>query len=179
MNNEILKVILSAEEIDNICKRLGEQISKDYEGKKPLIVGLLKGCQPFMSDLIKHISIHMQLDYMLVSSYHGGTYSSGSVTIKKDIESNPKGRHIIIIDDIIDTGFTLKNITNLFKDKEAASVKVCCLLDKPEGRKVDITADYIGTTIPLEFVVGYGLDYDGYYRNLPYIGVLKPEVYTK
>ena len=179
MKNDFERVLINKEQLQARVKELAAQIDKDYEGKKPLIVGLLKGCQPFMSDLIKHISIHMQLDYMLVSSYHGGTYSSGSVTIKKDLESNPKGRHIIIIDDIIDTGFTLKNITNLFKDKEAASVKVCCLLDKPEGRKVDITADYIGTTIPLEFVVGYGLDYDGYYRNLPYIGVLKPEVYTK
>ena len=178
MNNDILKVVLTKEEIDQVCKRLGEEITRDYHDKKPIIVGLLKGCQPFMSDLVKHISTYIKIDYMLASSYEG-INSTGHVTVKKDIETFVEGQDVIIVDDIIDTGFTLKSVISLFKEKKVRSVKTCCLLDKPEGRKVDLKADYAGLTVPNEFVVGYGLDYNGYYRNLPYIGVLKPEVYTK
>lgn len=178
MNNDILKVVISKEEIEDVCKKLGEQISKDYKDKKPIIVGLLKGCQPFMSDLVKYIKTYIKLDYMVASSYEGIT-STGHVTVKKDIETFVEGEDVIIVDDIIDTGFTLKSVVCLFKEKKVRSVKTCCLLDKPEGRKVDLKADYVGLTVPNEFVVGYGLDYNGYYRNLPYIGVLKPEVYKK
>lgn len=176
MKNDILKTIISKEEIQTICQRLGEEISRDYANKKPIIIGLLKGCLPFMSDLVKHINSYVTLDYMSVSSYDGMA-STGAITIKKDVESVIEGRDIIIVDDIIDTGVTLLNIVEFFKEKKANSIKTCCLLDKPEGRKVAIEADYVGTTIPKEFVVGYGLDFNGYYRNLPFIGILKKEVY--
>lgn len=179
MENDILKVIASREDIDSICKRLGDEITKDYQDKKPIVVGLLKGCLPFMSDLTKHINTYITLDYMAVSSYNGGTESSGKIKIKKDIESNIENKDVIIVDDIMDTGITLSEITALFKSRNARSVKTCVLLNKPLGRKVNIEADYIGMEIPKEFVVGYGLDYEGYYRNLPYIGVLKPNVYEK
>lgn len=176
MKNDILKTIISKEEIQTICQRLGEEISRDYANKKPIIIGLLKGCLPFMSDLVKHINGYVTLDYMSVSSYDGMA-STGAITIKKDVESVIEGRDIIIVDDIIDTGVTLLNIVEFFKEKKANSIKTCCLLDKPEGRKVAIEADYVGTTIPKKFVVGYGLDFNGYYRNLPFIGILKKEVY--
>lgn len=178
MHNDILKVVVTENEIENICSKLGAEITKDYEGKCPVVIGLLKGCQPFMSDLIKKINTYIILDYMSVSSYDGMS-STGSITIKKDIECDVKGRDVIIVDDIIDTGVTLLNITNYFKEKQVKSVKTVCLLDKPEGRKVDLKADYAGMIVPKEFVVGYGLDYNGLYRNLPYIGVLKREVYEK
>lgn len=178
MENDILKVIVSAKEIDEICARLGKKITNDYKGKTPIVIGLLKGCQPFMSDLIKHINTYMSIDYMSVSSYDGMS-STGSITIKKDIETDVRGRDVIIVDDIIDTGVTLLNITNLFKERHVKSIKTVCLLDKPEGRKVDLKADYAGLIVPKEFVVGYGLDYNGLYRNLPYIGILKREVYEK
>ena len=129
--------------------------------------------------MIKHVDTDIELDFMLVSSYHGGTTSSGVINIIKDIDQDITGRDILFVEDIIDTGQTLKNLCNLFKERNAASVKIATLLDKPEGRIVDIEADYTCFTIPNEFVVGYGLDYDEYYRNLPYVGVLKEEVYTK
>ena len=175
MENDILKVIVSSKEIDEICARLGKKITNDYEGKTPIVIGLLKGCQPFMSDLIKHINTYMSIDYMSVSSYDGMS-STGSITIKKDIETDVRGRDVIIVDDIIDTGVTLLNITNLFKERHVKSIKTVCLLDKPEGRKVDLKADYAGLIVPKEFVVGYGLDYNGLYRNLPYIGFIEDEV---
>lgn len=178
MENDILKVIVSAKEIDAICEHLGKEITKDYDGKYPIVIGLLKGCQPFMSDLIKYINTYISVDYMSVSSYDGMS-STGSITIKKDIEVDVKGRDVIVVDDIIDTGVTLLNIINLFKEKHVRSIKTVCLLDKPEGRKVDLNADYVGMIVPKEFVVGYGLDYNGLYRNLPYVGVLKREVYEK
>ena len=132
-----------------------------------------------MAELIKHVDTHIELDFMLVSSYHGGTASSGVINIIKDIDQDIAGRDVLFIEDIIDTGQTLKNLCNLFKERNAASVKIATLLDKPEGRVVDINADYTCFTIPNEFVVGYGLDYEEYYRNIPYVGVLKEEVYTK
>lgn len=176
MKADILKTVVSEKEIESICERLGKQISKDYEGKEPIIIGLLKGCLPFMSDLVKNITGYVKLDYMSVSSYDGMS-STGSITIKKDIDTSVEGKDVIIVDDIIDTGVTLLNITQYFKEKKVNSIKTCCLLDKPEGRKVDIKADYVGMDIPKEFVVGYGLDFNGLYRNLPFIGVLKKEVY--
>ncbi|NLK12226.1 MAG: hypoxanthine phosphoribosyltransferase [Candidatus Phytoplasma sp.] len=179
MHNDIQKVLVSEKEILEICQRLGDQISKDYQGKKPIFVGLLKGCVPFMSDLAKHISIHLEMAYMSVSSYHGGITSSGDVNIKLDLDMSIKNRDVIIVEDIVDTGLTLTAIVDLLKHRNAKSVKVVTLLDKPEGRKVPFVADYVGTVIPKEFVVGYGLDYDELYRNLPYVGVLKPEIYSK
>lgn len=160
-------------------KELGQIIAKEYADKKPLLVGILKGSIPFMAELIKHIDAHIETDYMVVSSYHGGTESSGTVKIIKDLDNSVAGRHIIFVEDIIDTGRTLKELKELFALRQAASIKIATLLDKPEGRVVEIEPDYTCFTIPNEFVVGFGLDYDENYRNLPYVGVLKEEVYTK
>lgn len=179
LEQDIKKVLVSHEEIVAAAKKLGHQLTVDYQGKKPIFVGILKGSVPFMAELIKHVDTDIELDFMLVSSYHGGTTSSGVINIIKDIDQDITGRDILFVEDIIDTGQTLKNLCNLFKERNAASVKIATLLDKPEGRIVDIEADYTCFTIPNEFVVGYGLDYDEYYRNLPYVGVLKEEVYTK
>ena len=179
LEQDIKKVLVSHEEIVAAAKKLGQQLTADYQGKKPILVGILKGSVPFMAELIKHVDTDIELDFMLVSSYHGGTTSSGVINIIKDIDQDITGRDILFVEDIIDTGQTLKNLFNLFKERNAASVKIATLLDKPEGRIVDIEADYTCFTIPNEFVVGYGLDYDEYYRNLPYVGVLKEEVYTK
>ncbi|MDL2431608.1 hypoxanthine phosphoribosyltransferase [Streptococcus cristatus] len=179
LEQDIKKVLVSHEEIVTAAKKLGQQLTADYQGKKPIFVGILKGSVPFMAELIKHVDTDIELDFMLVSSYHGGTTSSGVINIIKDIDQDITGRDILFVEDIIDTGQTLKNLCNLFKERNAASVKIATLLDKPEGRIVDIEADYTCFTIPNEFVVGYGLDYDEYYRNLPYVGVLKEEVYTK
>lgn len=171
--------MISHDEIVDAAKKLGQQLTKDYQGKNPIFVGILKGSVPFMAELIKHIDTHIELDFMLVSSYHGGTASSGVINVIKDIDQDITGRDILFVEDIIDTGQTLKNLCNLFKERNAASVKIATLLDKPEGRVVEIDADYTCFTIPNEFVVGYGLDYNENYRNIPYIGILKEEVYTK
>lgn len=179
LEQDIKKILITHEEIVTAAKKLGKQLTVDYQDKKPIFVGILKGSVPFMAELIKHVDTHIELDFMLVSSYHGGTASSGVINIIKDIDQDIAGRDVLFIEDIIDTGQTLKNLCNLFKERNAASVKIATLLDKPEGRIVDIEADYTCFTIPNEFVVGYGLDYDEYYRNLPYVGVLKEEVYTK
>lgn len=178
MENDILKVLITEDEIKDICKRLGEQISKDYEGKNLLVVSLLKGAVVFMSDLMRNITCKCQIDFMAVSSYKG-TSSTGVVQFKKDLDIDPDGCDILIVEDILDTGLTLKYIVDVLKNKNANSVKICAFLDKPENRKTDIKADYVGTLVPNEFVVGYGLDYAEEYRNLPYVGVLKPEIYSK
>ncbi|HEU3879810.1 TPA: hypoxanthine phosphoribosyltransferase [Streptococcus pneumoniae] len=178
LENDIKKVLVSHDEITEVAKKLGAQLTKDYAGKNPILVGILKGSIPFMAELVKHIDIHIEMDFMMVSSYHGGTASSGVINIKQDVTQDIKGRHVLFVEDIIDTGQTLKNLRDMFKEREAASVKIATLLDKPEGRVVEIEADYTCFTIPNEFVVGYGLDYKENYRNLPYIGVLKEEVYS-
>ena len=179
LKQDIKKILISHEEIVDAAKKLSQQLTKDYQGKNPIFVGILKGSVPFMAELIKHIDTHIELDFMLVSSYHGGTASSGVINVIKDIDQDITGRDILFVEDIIDTGQTLKNLCNLFKERNAASVKIATLLDKPEGRVVEINADYTCFTIPNEFVVGYGLDYNENYRNIPYIGILKEEVYTK
>lgn len=179
LEKDIKKVLISHDEIVAAAKKLGAQLTEDYHGNNPILVGVLKGSVPFMAELIKHIDTHIELDFMIVSSYHGGTSSSGVINIKKDVDQDVAGRHILFIEDIIDTGKTLKSLCEMFKDRNAASVKIATLLDKPEGRLVEIEADYTCFTIPNEFVVGYGLDYVENYRNLPYVGILKEEVYTK
>lgn len=179
LDKDIKKILVSEEEIFEKSKELGQIIAKEYADKKPLLVGILKGSIPFMAELIKHIDTHIETDYMVVSSYHGGTESSGTVKIIKDLDNSVAGRHIIFVEDIIDTGRTLKELKELFALRQAASIKIATLLDKPEGRVVEIEPDYTCFTIPNEFVVGFGLDYDENYRNLPYVGVLKEEVYTK
>lgn len=178
LENDIKKVLVSHDEITEAAKKLGAQLTKDYAGKNPILVGILKGSIHFMAELVKHIDTHIEMDFMMVSSYHGGTASSGVINIKQDVTQDIKGRHVLFVEDIIDTGQTLKNLRDMFKEREAASVKIATLLDKPEGRVVEIEADYTCFTIPNEFVVGYGLDYKENYRNLPYIGVLKEEVYS-
>ena len=179
LEQDIKKILISHAEIVTAARELGQKLTEDYQGKNPILVGILKGSVPFMAELIKHIDTHIELDFMLVSSYHGGTSSSGVINIIKDMDQDIKGRDILFVEDIIDTGKTLKSLKELFEGRQPASVKIATLLDKPEGRLVEIEADYTCFTIPNEFVVGYGLDYDENYRNLPYIGVLKEEVYSK
>ena len=178
LENDIKKILVSHDKITEAAKKLGAQLTKDYAGKNPILVGILKGSIPFMAELVKHIDTHIEMDFMMVSSYHGGTASSGVINIKQDVTQDIKGRDVLFVEDIIDTGQTLKNLRDMFIEREASSVKIATLLDKPEGRVVEIEADYTCFTIPNEFVVGYGLDYKENYRNLPYVGVLKEEVYS-
>ena len=177
LERDIEKTFYSEEQIQERVKALGAVISKDYADKNPLVVGVLKGAVPFLSDLVRSMNIHMEMDFMDVSSYGNATVSSGEVRILKDLSTVVEGRHILIVEDIIDSGRTLKYLVELLKHRKAASVKIVTMLDKPEGRVVDMDADYIGFEVPNEFVVGYGLDYAEDYRNMPYIGILKPEIY--
>ncbi len=179
MENDIKKVLYTHQEIVAKAKELGTKISTDYEtcDSAPMLVGLLRGSVPFMAELMLHISIHVETDFMDVSSYEG-MESTGDIKILKDLDSSVKGRDVLIVEDIIDTGRTLQTVMGMLRQRGANSVKVVSLLDKPEGRKVELEGDYIGFTIPKEFVVGYGLDFNELYRNLPFIGVLKEEVYS-
>ncbi|AXQ77618.1 hypoxanthine phosphoribosyltransferase [Streptococcus chenjunshii] len=177
LEQDIERVLYSEKEIIDKTKELGAQLTKDYHGKNPLLVGVLKGSVPFMAELMKHIDTQIEIDFMVVSSYHGRTRSSGEVKILKDVDTNVEGRDVVFIEDIIDTGRTLKYLRDMFKYRQAKSVKIATLFDKPEGRVVDIDADYICYNVPNEFIVGFGLDYAENYRNLPYVGILKEEVY--
>lgn len=178
MHNAIDKVLVTHEEIVQRCVELGKEITKDYSeaGSIPYLVALLKGSVPFLSEIVKHIDMDIQFDFMDVSSYEG-TQSIGDVRVNKDLDGSVKGVSILLVEDIVDTGRTLKEVTRMLKNKGAADVKVVSLLDKPSRRVVDINADYVGFEIPNEFAVGFGLDYNQKYRNLPYVGVLKKEVY--
>lgn len=177
MHNDIDHILISREDINKKCKEIGQQLTVEYEGKFPLVIGVLKGALPFMSDIIRNIETHLEMDFMDVSSYGGEMRSSGEVKIVKDLDTKAEGRDLLIIEDIIDSGLTLSYLVDLFKYRKAKSIKIVTLLDKPSGRTAAIKADLVGFEVPNEFVVGYGLDYDQKYRNLPYIGVLKPEVY--
>jgi hypoxanthine phosphoribosyltransferase len=179
MHHDIEEIIVSEQEIIEICTRLGEQVTKDYKGKKPLMIGLLKGCIPFMAEFAKHVDLYVDMEYLSVSSYHGGIQSTGDVKITKDSDVSLKDRDLIIVEDIVDTASTITTMIDVFKSRGAASVRVVTLLDKPDGRVKPYEPDYIGKTIPKKFVVGFGLDYEELYRNLPYVGVLKKEVYSK
>ncbi|AKF93616.1 hypoxanthine phosphoribosyltransferase [Brevibacillus laterosporus] len=179
MNNDIKEIMLSKEEIDQKVKELGKILADEYRDKNPLVICILKGAVVFMADLLREMDIKCEMDFMAVSSYGNSTESSGVVRILKDLDTTVQNRHVLIVEDIMDSGLTLSHLVELLKQRHAASVKVVTLLNKPERRKVDISPDYSGFTIPDEFVVGYGLDYAETYRNLPYIGVLKPEVYSK
>lgn len=174
-----VKVLFDSDQIQAKCEELGEQLSKDYKDKNVLLVGLLKGCIPFMSDLMRHITIPIRVDFMDVSSYHGGTFSSGQVKINKDLDTNIEGVDVLIAEDIVDTGQTLDVVIRMLKLRKPNSIRIVTLLDKPEGRVVDLKPDYVGFTISKMFVLGYGLDYDEYYRNLPYIGVVNTEEVSK
>lgn len=179
MENAIQQVLLTEEQIANKVKELGSQISRDYAGKNLMMVSVLKGSVVFMADLMRAITVPCQIDFMCVSSYGSGTESSGVVKIIKDLDINLHGLDLLIVEDILDSGKTLHYITKMLSDRGTASIRIATLLDKPERRAAPLTPDYCCFTVPDEFVVGYGLDYDEKFRNLPYIGVLKPEVYTK
>lgn len=179
MHKDLAYVLLAEEAIQKRVEELGRQITRDYEGKELVLVGILKGAVVFFSDLIRHVELPMSMDFMAISSYGNATKSAGVVRILKDLDKDIVGKHIIIVEDIVDSGLTLSFLKENLVSRGAASLRICALLDKPERRKVDIKADYQGFTIPDAFVVGYGLDYAERYRNLPYIGVLKPEIYTK
>jgi len=178
MEKDILKVLLSEEEIKARCAQLGQQISRDYEGKTPVFLGILRGSYVFMADLLRNVDLYCTMDFMAVSSYGSGTSTTGAVKINKDLSEDISGRDLIIVEDILDSGVTLSYLKNYLSGRGASSIKIVTLLDKPARRRADIQADYFGFTVPDEFVVGYGLDYAEKYRNLPYIGVLKPEVYS-
>lgn len=177
MNKDIESIFFTEEEIEAKVSELGEQISKDFEGKNPMFVGVLKGCFIFMSDLVRSVSIPCSLDFMAVSSYKGTT-STGAVEIQKDLSQDIEGRHVIIVEDILDSGVTLNYLQNYLTNRHPASITIATLMDKPSRRKAPVYAKYSCFEIPDAFVVGYGLDYNEQYRNLPYIGVLKPEIYT-
>ncbi len=177
MDNFVQEILLNHEDIVEVCETLGKKISADYAGKRPILIGLLKGSVPFLAELIKHIHIDMELDFIHASSYVGTT-SSGAVMIIKDMNTPVAGRHLILVEDIVDTGLTIKEVKNLLQDRGAKSVEVVTMLDKPQGRTVmEVNPKYIGRTIPNKFVIGFGLDYNELYRNLDYIGVLKESVY--
>ena len=178
MYNDVKNVLLSEAELSAKVAEMGAQISKDYQGKNLLLVTVLKGAVVFLTDLMRAIDLPAEIDFMVVSSYGSGVKSSGVVKIVKDLDTEIAGRDILIVEDILDTGITLEYLTQLLRDRNPASIKIATLLDKPARRKANIQADYIGFSVPDEFVIGYGLDYDEKYRNLPYIGILKPEVYS-
>ncbi|KZZ86559.1 hypoxanthine phosphoribosyltransferase [Bacillus sp. SJS] len=177
MKQDIEKILVTEEEIQAKVKELGTLLTEEYKETFPLAIGVLKGALPFMTDLLKHIDTYLEMDFMDVSSYGSSTVSSGEVKILKDLNTSVEGRDILIIEDIIDSGLTLSYLVELFRYRKAKSIKIVTLLDKPSGRKADIQADYVGFEVPDAFVVGYGLDYIERYRNLPYVGVLKPRVY--
>lgn len=177
LHPDIEEVLYSEEEISAVVKDLGAQLTKEYEGKNPLVIGVLKGAVMFMTDLSRAMDCDLELDFMDVSSYGAGMESSGDVKILKDLDTTVDGRELLIVEDIIDTGRTLSYLIEIFKYRKAKSIKVVTLMDKKERRVVDLEADYIGINVPNEFVVGYGLDFNEKYRNLPYIGILKTEVY--
>jgi len=179
MEQDILKVLVSEEELAQKVKELGAQISRDYAGKNLLMVGVLKGSVIFMADLMRAVTIHTNIDFMSVSSYGSGVKTSGVVKIIKDLDVPLDGVDLLLVEDILDSGLTLHYLREILLKRNPKSIKIVTLLDKPERRKADIRPDYFGFQVPDEFVVGYGLDYAECYRNLPFVGVLKPEVYSK
>ena len=178
-NRDISRILISEEELKNKVAEMGRRISQDYQGKRLMVVGVLKGSVVFMADLIRHITVPVEMDFMAVSSYGAGVKTSGVVKILKDLDRLIEGYHVLVVEDILDSGMTLGYLADLLRDRGPASVRIATLLDKPERRQVDIKPEYVGFTIPDEFVVGYGLDYAELYRNLPYVGVLSSSVYEK
>ena len=177
MHQDVEKILFTGEELDRRVRELGEQITADYAGKEVAVASVLRGSYIFMADLTRAIQLPITVDFMAVSSYGAGTVSSGQVEIKKDLSDSIEGKDLIIVEDILDSGNTLYYLMDVLRARKPASIRICTLLDKPERRVKPITADYVGFSIPDAFVVGYGLDYDEKYRNLPYIGILKPSVY--
>lgn len=179
MLDDIQEILYDAEQIQDKIKELGEALSRDFEGRNPLVICVLKGAFIFMADLVKNITIPLEIDFMAISSYGQSTKSSGVVKIIKDLDVSVEGRDVLIVEDIIDSGLTLSYLIDVLERRNSKSVTVVTLFDKPNRRTVDLEADYTGFSLPDEFVVGYGLDFAEKYRNLPFIGVLKPEVYVK
>ena len=178
IDNDVLKVLLTEEEIHKRVQELGQQLSLDYSGKDVVVVSVLKGSIMFMADLLRAYKNHVEIDFMVVSSYGAGVVSTGAVKMLKDVFLSIEGKDVIIVEDILDTGRTLHYIKDYLGARKPNSIKICTLLDKPERREADIEAEYVGFVVPDDCVVGYGLDYDERYRNLPYIGVLKPSIYN-
>lgn len=176
MSRDILEVLVSQKELENRIREVGAQISKEYAGKVPILVGILKGVVPFFAAMAQAITIPLEEDFMCISSYEDCNFS-GQLKLKKDVDLDIKGRDVIILEDILDSGRTLKLVKEMLLERGPNSVKICTMLDKPEGRVVELEADYVCATVPDAFVVGFGLDFNDRYRNLPYVGVLKPEVY--
>lgn len=179
LNDDVKYTLFSKEKLQSIVADLGARISRDYEGKNLLLVSILKGSIVFMSDIMRSITIPCRIDFMAVSSYGAGTESKGTVKIIKDLDISLNGYDVLIIEDILDSGVTLSSLMQILSTRNPKSLRICTLFDKPDRRKADIVADYSGTTVPDEFIVGYGLDYDEKYRNLPYVGVLKRAIYEK
>lgn len=179
MLKDVERILITSEEIGARVRELGQQITNDYAGQEILMIGVLRGAVIFMSDLARAIKRPIDIDFMAISSYGLSTNSSGTVRILKDLDEAVEGRHILIVEDIIDSGLTLNYLVENIKSRKPASVRICTLLSKPDRRKVNVTVDYNGFIIPDYFVVGYGLDFAGKYRNLPFIGVLKPDIYEK
>jgi hypoxanthine phosphoribosyltransferase len=179
MDEDVKEILITEDEIKARIKELGILISKDYKEKFPLLICILRGAFLFLADLIRKTSIPLSIDFMAISTYAGKTESSGEVKILKDLDTSIEGRHVLIIEDIVDTGLTMDSVTRLLKTRKPKSLKICTLLDKVERRRIKVNIDYFGFKIPNKFVVGYGLDYEEKYRNLPYIGVLKEEIYKE
>jgi hypoxanthine phosphoribosyltransferase len=177
IHDDVEEILFTEEQLHEIVARIGAQINRDYAGKNLLMVSVLKGSLIFMADLMRQITIHCAIDFLAVSSYGNGTTSSGEVRILKDLDQSLAGKDILVVEDILDSGNTLSFLLKNLSARNPASIRLCTLLDKPERRKADITADYVGARVEDKFIVGYGLDYAERYRNLPYIGVLKPEIY--
>ena len=177
MHKDVEQILYTEEELRQRVKELGCQITADYAGREPLLISVLRGSYIFMADLTRSINLDVTVDFMSVSSYGAGTVSSGQVEIKKDLSDSIEGRDLILVEDILDSGNTLYYLIDVLRARKPASVRICTLMDKPERRSKPIKADYVGFTIPDAFIVGYGLDYAERYRNLPYVGVLKPGVY--
>ena len=178
MHKDLERVLLTEEEIQRKVSEIGARITADFRGENPLFVGVLKGCFVFMADLMRYVDLPCAVDFMAVSSYSGVT-STGAVKINKDLSQDIHGRHVIIVEDILDSGVTLNYLKSFLLQREPASIHIATLLDKPARRKAPVYADYSCFEVPDAFVVGYGLDYNEIYRNLPYIGILKPEIYSK
>lgn len=179
MHKDVEQILYTEAELRQRVKEIGCQITADYAGKNPMLISVLRGSYIFMADLTRSINLDVTVDFMVVSSYGAGTVSSGQVEIKKDLSDSIEGRDLIIVEDILDSGNTLYYLMDVLKARKPASIRLCTLMDKPDRRTKSITADYVGFTIPDAFIVGYGLDYDEKYRNLPYVGVLKHSVYEK
>ncbi|WP_443662453.1 hypoxanthine phosphoribosyltransferase [Clostridium sp.] len=177
MNNDIKEVLYNEEQLRDKIRLMGAKISKDYYGKDLILIGILKGSVIFMSDLLKEITIPCKMDFMAVSSYGNSTKTSGVVRILKDLDFEIQGKHVLIVEDIIDSGVTLKYLMKCLSARKPSSLEIICLLNKPERRKVDIDVKYVGFDVPDFFIVGFGMDYAEKYRNLPYVGILKDEIY--